>query len=374
MKKVIMALLFLLIYANITAQKKTPATINIPMTAERWQFKADQVKFEEYKSHAALHLLNSTDAAILKDLTFSNGTIEFDWAPEDPFFAGMYFRRKDSLETECFYLRVRAGSIPGAMQAVQYAPFLDGVNLWDMLPDYQGNAVFKAGEWNHIKLVISGSRMIVFVNDMERPALQIPQLMGNTASGGLAFDGKGFVANLVIKPEQTGELASSPDFDPVHNDPRYLRQWSVSQPVALPITQEPYTFLPPKIETTWQPVVAERLGLINLTRLYGKSKERRIVWLKVKLRVAAAQVREVSLGFSDEIWAYVNGQPVYFDKNLFGTPHSKFPLGRCSIENASFKLPLVKGDNEVLIALSNFFYGWGLIARLDMMDGIEVMP
>lgn len=362
-----MALTVVLFYVDLAAQQ-------IPMTPDRWQFKTGQVKFEEYKSKTAMHLLHNKELAVLKDLAFTNGTIEFDWAPEDEFFAAMYFRWKDTLETECFYLRVQAGIIPGAMQAVQYAPFIKGINLWDLLPHFQGPASFKKGEWNHIKLVISGARMLAYVNDMERPAIQVPRLEGNTSSGSLAFDGKGLIANLVVKADQTEGLTATEDFDPTYNDPRYLRQWSVSQATPLPAQQEPFFFLPPKIETTWAPVVAERRGLVNITRLYGgNNKDRKMVWLKTKLRANVAQERLVALGFSDEIWVYLNGRLVYADKNLFGYPGSKPPLGRCSIENSSFRLPLVQGDNEVLVALAANFYGWGLIARLDLMSGIEVV-
>jgi hypothetical protein len=47
------------------------------------------------------------------------------------------------------------------------------------------------------------------------------------------------------------------------------------------------------------------------------------------------------------------------------------PKSRCTIENASIKLPLNEGENEILIGLANYFYGWGIIARLDDMNGIK---
>jgi hypothetical protein len=68
---------------------------------------------------------------------------------------------------------------------------------------------------------------------------------------------------------------------------------------------------------------------------------------------------------------FINGQILYVDKNYFGTPQAK-DRGRCIIENATIKLPLKKGKNEILIALANYFYGWGIIARLDDTDGIEI--
>lgn len=363
MKKVVFTGIVTLLIMQAAAQK-------IVMRASNWQCNDSAVEFVTYKSHPAMHILNSNDMAELKNVRFSNGTIEFDWAPEDPNFAGIYFRQQDKMERECFYLRVSAAQTPGSMTAVQYAPFVKGVNLWDLYPHYQSGAKFKAGEWNHIKLVISGRTMQAFVNDMNMPALNIPWLEGDTGAGSIAFDGKGYVANLVVKEEM---LNISTGVDPTYNDPRYLRDWSVSQPVPLPAQQEPYYATLPAVEATYKPIAAEWLGLINLTRIYGGSRERRMVYLKTKLHTEKEQDRQVALGFSDEIWVYVNGRPVYVDKNIFGRPLSKQPGGRCSIENASFKLPLQKGDNEIVVILANNFYGWGLIARLDTMEGIAVV-
>lgn len=61
------------------------------------------------------------------------------------------------------------------------------------------------------------------------------------------------------------------------------------------------------------------------------------------------------------------------DKNLFDEILRKQPRARCSTENTSFSLPLQAGNNEIMIGIANDFYGWGIIARLDTMDGIEVV-
>jgi hypothetical protein len=50
----------------------------------------------------------------------------------------------------------------------------------------------------------------------------------------------------------------------------------------------------------------------------------------------------------------------------------KSPNGRISLDNCSFPLPLVKGDNQLLIAVANDFFGWGVIARLENSDGIII--
>lgn len=80
----------------------------------------------------------------------------------------------------------------------------------------------------------------------------------------------------------------------------------------------------------------------------------------------------MSLGFSDEVWVFINGQILYVDKNYFGTPNQKLSKGRCIIENTRIKLPLNEGENEIMIGLANYFYGWGIVARLDDTDGISL--
>jgi len=48
------------------------------------------------------------------------------------------------------------------------------------------------------------------------------------------------------------------------------------------------------------------------------------------------------------------------------------PDGRLSVQNGSFVLPLKAGDNEIAVALANNFYGWGLILRLENLDGLTL--
>ena len=130
----------------------------------------------------------------------------------------------------------------------------------------------------------------------------------------------------------------------------------------------------PDSTTKWTPVKAESRSIINLSRIYGHKENdaRRIAWLKTTLQSDKDQQVNLHLGFSDEVWIFINGVILYADKNYFGTPEQKTPNARCTIENTSLTLPLKKGNNEILIALANYFYGWGIIARLDDTNGIEM--
>lgn len=384
MAKKTTVLLSLLFSLGATAQQKSaiksakkagqPAVINVPLTAENWEFKPNTVEFLTYKSVPAMKILNSDGGAILKQLDFKDGTIEYDMEPVDPRFTSFYFRWSNREENECFYFRTAEAGQDDAVNAVQYAPFIDGINFWDMLFHYQSNASFEREKWNHVKLVISGKKMRAYVNDNTHPVLEVGRLEGNSLHGGLAFDGQVIISNLVVKPGQTEGLSPLEDADITDNDPRYLRKWQISRLDTIPEKIDFHYDSYPSKTAAWDTIRAERRGLINITRKFGGAKTpvRRLVWLKTNIHSTAAQIRKLNLGFSDEVWIFLNGRHLYVDKNLFGSPIMKQPDGRCAVENTSFNLPLIKGDNELLIALANNFYGWGIIAQLDKNEDIVI--
>lgn len=71
---------------------------------------------------------------------------------------------------------------------------------------------------------------------------------------------------------------------------------------------------------------------------------------------------------------FLNGKMAYVDKNLYGEPIMKEPKGRCSVENASFVLHFREGNNELVIGVANSFYGWGVVARLENVEGLKIAP
>ena len=364
--------LFFLCCVCSFAQKQNTGTNIIPLKASNWEFKPQTVEFLEYKSVPAMKLLTSNDPVILKNLNFTNGTIEYDMEPLDPRFTSIYFRWKDSKENECFYFRTERAGNPQAIDAIQYAPTIDGVNLWDLLFHFQTNTNFIKENWNHVKLVISEKQMRAYVNDTSRPALQVPMLEGNVTFGTLAFDGQVIISNLQIKHGSAAGLTAEAGIDPFASDPRYLRKWQVNEPITTAQNIDfSYGYIP-SAETKWAAISAERRGLVNLTRKFGMTNGRRIVWLKTALHSDKDQDKMLRLGFSDEVWVIINETPLYVDKNLYNTPMAKLPDGTCSIENCSFKVPLHKGENYLLIGVTNFFYGWGIIARFDDLDGIKL--
>jgi len=285
---------------------------------------------------------------------------------------------------ENFYIRSFGPVNPSVRTTVQYAAIIDGMSIWDLSDEYQSGAVIYQQGWNHVKLVISGKQMKAYVNDMRKPALSVPELEGLTSSGGISLSGNVIYANLVLKPDSTENLAGDAGYNSVVNDTRYLRNWLVTAAQTFSFGKEIVMPLPsmygklqrselPDSSAQWTPVKAESRAIVNLSRKFGAVPDdgRRLAWLKTTVYSNTVQQRTLSLGFSDEIWVFLNGSIVYTGKNYFGTPSQKSG-GRCTIDNASFQLPLREGKNELIVGLANYFYGWGLIARLDEMDGITL--
>jgi 3-keto-disaccharide hydrolase len=348
--------------------------VRIAMTAEHWQAKENAEFFRQLGFFDGLMRLNSGNA-VLKDITFSDGTIEFDVNTIGRGAPGIAFRQQDEGNFELLYLRPDP-NCPAFRACMQYAPQTHGVLLWDFFPQYETRAPLRENGWNHIKMVVSGRRMNVFVNDSPSPTLQVGRLEGDAMKGGLRLQGPGTFANMVITPDAVEGLSPEPARDPLEGDRGVLRNWRLSKSSSLPAGKEPMYDEMPGASPEWKPIGTERNGLVNLSREYGlpvHAPNRAVAWLKTTITSDRKQTKKVDIGWTREVWVFVNGKPVYAGKNLFDLEEErKAPDGRCSLENGTFTLPLEAGDNEVAVALANNFFGWGLMLRLADPEGVHL--
>jgi hypothetical protein len=348
--------------------------IAVSMTVDHWQTKENAEFVRELGFFHGLMRLNSGNA-VLKDVMFSNGAIEFDVNTIGRGMPGIAFRQQDEGNFELLYLRPDP-NCPAFRACIQYAPQTHGVLLWDFFPQYENRAPLRENGWNHIKMVVSGKRMNVFVNDAASPTLQVGRLEGNAMKGGLRLQGPGAFANMVITPDAVEGLSPEPAPDPLDGDSGVVRNWSLSTFSALPNGKEPAYNEMPRVSQEWKTISAEHNGLVNISREYGRplpQPSRAVTWLKTTITSETKQAKKVDIGWTREVWAFVNGKLVYADKNLFEQEEArKFPDGRCSLENGAFTLPLEKGDNEVAIAIANNFFAWGLMLRVPDPEGVHM--
>ena len=318
------------------------------MTADHWQTKENAEFLKQLGFYRGLVRLNS-GTATLKDVTFSNGTIEFDVNTIGRGMPGIAFRQQDDRNFELLYLRPEP-SCPAFQACIQYAPQTHGVMLWDLFPRYQTRAPLRENGWNHIKMVVSGRRMNVFVNDSTFPTLEVDRLEGDSLTGGLHLRGPATFANLVITPDAVEGLSPEPASDPLDEDGGLVRNWRLSRFSALPNGKEPVYTDMPGTSDEWRPISAETRGLVNISRVFGKplpEPNRSVVWLKTTISSDRRQNQNVQIGWTRELWVFVNGKLVYADKNLFEQEGArKFPDARCSLENGSFTLPLKPGTTR----------------------------
>ena len=75
------------------------------------------------------------------------------------------------------------------------------------------------------------------------------------------------------------------------------------------------------------------------------------------------QIKKLYIGYSDEVSVFLNDQIYYRGRSAQAFRDPGF-LGIVNPENDAVYLPLKKGRNELLLAVSELGGGWGFICRL----------
>ena len=366
--------------ASAFASTVTP--LPIPLLAANWQASGNATFIaREAFPHGILQVTSESEqgSVALKDKHFDNGTIEFDIKPVGEEMPGIRFHQQDGDTADMLYIRV-SPDCPASQDCLQYVPIIKGRVLWDVYPQYQAAAPFRENEWNHIRLVISGKRMNVYVNGRTEPSLRIAHLEGDGSTGTIAFEGTAYYTNLTLAPGVTDGLDPKAPVDLAAGDPRYFVQWQGTDPVSMDATDHLSLLNMPPSSARWSPVTADYGGLINLSRFHAPTPRHappQVIWLRTTLQSDREQVRHVAVGWLREIWVYADGKPVFSGKNLYNLKGGrKAPDGRLSLENDGFDLPLHKGTNDVVVAIDGNTpdmrgrYGWGFMMRMDQAEGI----
>jgi len=389
MHKFLIVLLVMTSSLSLTYQlgAETPdATMGhaISMNASQWHPVSEKPDVQYVTQEGFPHgiiVLKSGDIA-LNDLSFRDGTIEFDLKPLAQDIPGVRFRQHDAQNGEEFYIR----SFPDCRaenDCIQYSPVINGFMLWNVYPQYQTRAPVFADGWNHVRLVVSGKRMNVFVNDSAQPTLAVGELLGNTRGGGLELHGPAAFANLVISPGEIHGLSPVPLPDRTKSKAGIVHDWLLGPLTPLHYGSDPLYAEHPRDPNLWKPIRSERFGIVNLNRQFTASKDASaLTWVKTSVDCDRDQQKQISLGWIGQTWIFVNGSLITSGKNFY-YPESerRSPDGRLSLQNGSFLIPLHRGHNEIMIALyssvhddarSRTPYGWGLAMRYEDMRGLAV--
>jgi hypothetical protein len=130
----------------------------------------------------------------------------------------------------------------------------------------------------------------------------------------------------------------------------------------------------------WQDVEAEPPGFVVLYRYreaphlrvsfandFSKRLEpqpgTKLVYARTSIESDREQVKKLFIGYSDDVTVFLNGKVLYRGRSAQYFRDPGF-LGIVNPENDAVYLPLQKGSNELMLAVSEIGGGWGFICRL----------
>jgi len=360
----------------------TPPTQSFPPDSPRWELQGD-AKATEFQGRKCIML--DGGAAALKDFEMRDAVIDVDVVtPAKRGFMGLMFRIDNGgANYEEIYLRQHKSGLPDAMQ---YTPVLNTGRNWQIFngPGFTGAVDIPRDEWFHLRLAVTGAQAKLYVKDMERPALLMDDLKTGLQKGQVALftlTGQTCFANFEIRP--TPDAPWERHLPPM--PPNTLTQWSISpaydalaRNLERPLTPTESSAIP------WQEVEAEPPGFVVLyryrqaphpvvtfqtdfsTRLQPQPGLK-VLYARTNIESDRDQVKKLEIGYSDDVSVFLNGQILYRGRSAQGFRAPGF-LGIVNPENDAVYLPLKKGNNELLLAVSELGGGWGFICRLEDLE------
>jgi len=361
------------------AHSQPSQTLTLPPDSPRWELEGE-AKPTEYKGRKCLLL--DGGAAVVKDFEMRDGVIDVDVAtPAGRGFFGIQFRiANDGANSEWFYLRQHKSGAPDAMQ---YTPVLNTGLNWQIYngPGFTGAVEIPKDEWFHLRLEVVGTEARLYVKDMAKPALVANDLKSGVQKGQVALavlTGATYFSNF--------EIRSTPDVPwerhPPPMPPGTLTRWSLSPSLgALDRNLERPLTASESAAMSWQEVEAEPPGFVVINR-YRESPHPRVtfandfsrrlepqpgmkvVYARTSIVSERDQVKKLAIGYSDEVSVFLNGKMLYRGRSAQNFRDPAF-LGIVNPENDALYLPLKKGRNELVLAVSELGGGWGFICRLE---------
>ncbi len=392
----------LCLLAALSSPALAAAATQAPMDASAWiiappesyaphdpAFQPHAVRFTTHLGRPSLDLTEGF--AYLRGVELGDGVIDADLATDDKRpFLGLAFHVQSAEDFEVVYLR-NGGS--GTDQALQYTPNFKGAIAWQL---YAGagataSADFPSDRWFHLRIVIAGRRATVYVGDMDKPALVVPELKLGDAAGSIGFwgtfGGGGYLSDLRY---QAADAPKAPPAAPAYA-PGTIQAWELSPAYA--VTEHDPGKYPDLGAAPWERVQAESPGMVVINR-YRRSPEVighfgsvplrsvdqrltprpgvKVVFARAFIDSDRTQVKRLALGYSDEVTVFLNGVPLFAGKAAYGyrEPENE---GYMNMNDDAVYLPLKQGRNELMLAVSEYFGGWGYICAFDDLDGLRLV-
>jgi hypothetical protein len=238
---------------------------------------------------------------------------------------------------------------------------------------YTAAAELPLNRWVHIKLVASGYSARLFLDGAQEPQLTVTSLKRPWARGMVGlwgqFGGANF-ANVVVSPADTIAPSSRPaDTPPTLQT---LTTWELS-PAFETATTKP-DVLPDHTTAAargWTAVIAESSGLVNIAQYRRGARtpasaagSRDLVFARTIVTSQRSERMKLVFAYSDAVHLFLNGRLLFEGDSAFARGDPSF-LGIASLGPDGMYVELHPGANEIVLAVSENFGGWGFAARLE---------
>jgi hypothetical protein len=367
-----------LLIASVAHSQSTPS-LSVEPDSARWELEG-HAKATEYQGRMCLLL--DGGLATLKGFEMRDGVIDVDVAtPASRGFIGIQFRIADGgANAEWVYLRQHKSGRP---DAIQYTPILNNGRNWQIYngPGFTGAVDIPKDAWFHLRLEVEGAHANLYVQDMQKPALVMGDLKSGVQKGRVGLyvlAGETYFSNFAVR--------TTPDVPWEHNlppmPPGTLTKWSLSpsydalsRDLERPLSPSEVAAMP------WQDVEAESPGFVvinryrespQVQRTYDQDFSKRlepqagmkVVYARTMIDSDHEQVKKLNIGYSDDVSVFLNGKILYRGRSAQSYRDPDF-LGIVNLDNDMLYVPLKKGGNELVLAVSEIGGGWGFICRLE---------
>ncbi|MGD2086442.1 MAG: hypothetical protein PVH61_09695 [Candidatus Aminicenantes bacterium] len=346
----------------------------VPFDSSRWVMQPNTSRLEDHLGQKSLYLKGGT--AYLKDVNFTNGIIEFDvaFSRERGFFGAM-FRMQDKENYEEFYLRSHQSGNP---DAIQYSPVYNRLSAWQLYhgEGYSAAVTFHFDRWMHVKLMVSGKIAELYIDNNETPVMFMhdlkreikPGLVGVKALPFSAGHFANFSVTTMDNPLMKSKSKSVPEIEA-----GTVMIWEVSGTFAeQTLDKKSLLSAAEKEPLKWKKLECEGSGLANFSKISRLNRMKNTVFARITIDSHSQQIKKLKFGFSDRIKVYLNDRLLYAGNNNYRSRDYRY-LGTIGYFD-ELALPLQKGKNELWMAVSENFGGWGIKCRFEDMNGITLRP
>jgi len=267
--------------------------------------------------------------------------------------------------------------LSGKADCNQGSPIINGIQAFQL---YFGEAYSVAYEynffdWTHVKVVVNGNQAQAYFDNSNSPNLSW-DLVNEPKEGGISF-GTSFApmhfADIKIDESKTEMV----DFEvknkrkPIDN---IIQEWQISGKFDEGKLNNPAKIeslvKAQKFEHSLEIVENIAVDISHLHKIYDQEIEGNTVFAKLDIDSESEQWKLFDFGYSDRVVVILNNKPIYRGNNKWRSRDYRY-LGTIGFFDSVY-LPLNKGKNVLLLAVSEDFGGWLVTGKFDDMKGITV--